>query len=93
MTGSAQGTNGRSEPRAERSRFSSRRKTEATLRLLRGEELDARARQPAPEAAKRGPKGAWTDTTLTEQILWMLQADSGVIVNTASIAGMAGVPG
>ena len=41
MTGSTQGTNGRSEPRPERGRFSSRRKAEAVLRLLHGEELDA----------------------------------------------------
>ncbi len=44
MTGSAQGTNGRSEPRAERGRFSSRRKAEALLSLLHGEELDALSR-------------------------------------------------
>ena len=43
MTGSAEGTNGRSEPRGERGRFSSRRKAEAVLRLLHGEELDALA--------------------------------------------------
>ena len=41
MTGSTQGTNGWSEPRPERGRFSSRRKAEAVLRLLHGEELDA----------------------------------------------------
>ena len=41
MTGSAEGTNGRSELRGERGRFSSRRKAEAVLRLLHGEELDA----------------------------------------------------
>ena len=45
MTGSAEGTNGRSEQRAERGRFSSRRKTEAVLRLLHGEELDALSRE------------------------------------------------
>ena len=45
MTGSTQGTNGRSEPRPERGRFSSRRKAEAVLRLLHGEELDAVGRQ------------------------------------------------
>ena len=45
MTGSAHGTNGRSEQRAERGRFSSRRKSEAVLRLLHGEELDALSRE------------------------------------------------
>ena len=45
MTGSTQGTNGRSEPRPERGRFSSRRKAETVLRLLHGEELDARSRE------------------------------------------------
>ena len=45
MTGSTQGTNGRSEPRPERGRFSSRRKAEAVLRLLHGEELDALSRE------------------------------------------------
>ena len=45
MTGSTQGTNGWSEPRPERGRFSSRRKAEAVLRLLHGEELDAVGRQ------------------------------------------------
>ena len=45
MTGSAEGTNGRSEPRGERGRFSSRRKAEAVLRLLHGEELDALSRE------------------------------------------------
>ena len=45
MTGSAQGTNGRSAARAERGRFSARRKTEAVLRLPRGEELDALSRE------------------------------------------------
>ena len=51
MTGSAQGTNGRSEPRPERGRFSSRRKTEAVLRLLRGEELDGPSRELSATAA------------------------------------------
>ena len=45
MTGSTQGTNGRSEPRPERGRFSSRRKAEAVLRLLHGEEFDALSRE------------------------------------------------
>ena len=45
MTGSAHGTNGWSEQRAERGRFSSRRKSEAVLRLLHGEELDALSRE------------------------------------------------
>ena len=45
MTGSAEGTNGRSEPRGARGRFSSRRKAEAVLRLLHGEELDALSRE------------------------------------------------
>ena len=47
MTGSARGANGRGEERSrpERGRFSSRRKTEAVLRLLRGEELDALSRE------------------------------------------------
>ncbi len=45
MTGSAQGTNGQSAPRSERGRFSSRRKAEAVLRLLHGEELDALSRE------------------------------------------------
>ena len=51
MTGSAEGTNGRSEPRGERGRFSSRRKTEAVLRLLHGEELDALSRELGVTAA------------------------------------------
>ena len=51
MTGSAEGTNGRSEPRGERGRFSSRRKSEAVLRLLRGEELDALSRELGVTAA------------------------------------------
>ena len=51
MTGSTQGTNGRSEPRPERGRFSSRRKAEAVLRLLHGEELDALSRELGVTAA------------------------------------------
>ena len=51
MTGSAEGTNGRSEPRGARGRFSSRRKTEAVLRLLHGEELDALSRELGVTAA------------------------------------------
>jgi transposase-like protein len=51
MTGSTQGTNGRSAPRAERGRFSARRKTDAVLRLLRGEELDALSRELGVTAA------------------------------------------
>ena len=51
MTGSTQGTNGRSEPRPERGRFSSRRKAEAVLRLLHGEELDALSREVEVTAA------------------------------------------
>lgn len=51
MTGSTQGTNGRGEARAERGRFSSRRKTEAVLKLLRGEELDALSRELGVTAA------------------------------------------
>ena len=47
----AQGTNGRSEPRPERGRFSSRRKAEAVLRLLHGEELDALSRELGVTAA------------------------------------------
>ena len=55
MTGSTQGTNGRSEPRPERGRFSSRRKAEAVLRLLHGEE----ARRPLARArGDRGDAGA-----------------------------------
>ena len=46
MTGSAQGTNGRSEPRAQRGRFRSRREAAAVLGLPRGEELDALTREP-----------------------------------------------
>ena len=49
--GSTQGTKGRSEPRPERGRFSSRRKAEAVLRLLHGEELDARSRELGVTAA------------------------------------------
>ncbi len=51
MTGSAHSTNGSSEPRPERGRFSSRRKTEAVLRLLRGEELDVLSRELGVTAA------------------------------------------
>ena len=51
MTGSTQGTNGRSEPRPERGRFSSQRKAEAVLRLLHGEELDALSRKLGVTAA------------------------------------------
>ena len=51
MTGSTQGTNGRSEPRPERGRCSSRRKAEAVLRLRHGEELDARSRELGVTAA------------------------------------------
>ena len=51
MTGSTQGTNGWSEPRPERGRFSSRRKAEAVLRLLHGEELDALSRELGVTAA------------------------------------------
>jgi len=51
MTGPAQGSNGRSAARAERGRFSARRKTEAVLRLLRGEELDALSRELGVTAA------------------------------------------
>ena len=51
MSGSAQGSNGRSVSRTERGRFSSRRKTEAVLRLLRGEELDALSRELGVTAA------------------------------------------
>ena len=51
MTGSTQGTNGRSEPRPERGRFSSQRKAEAVLRLLHGEELDALSRELGVTAA------------------------------------------
>ncbi len=53
MTGSAQGANGRGEERSrpERGRFSSRRKSEAVLRLLRGEELDALSRELGVTAA------------------------------------------
>ena len=51
MTGSTQGTNGWSEPRPERGRFSSRRKAEAVLRLLHGEELDALSRALGVTAA------------------------------------------
>ncbi len=51
MSGSAQGSNGRSASRTERGRFSSRRKTEAVLRLLRGEELDALSRELGVTAA------------------------------------------
>ena len=51
MTGSPQGTNGWSEPRPERGRFSSRRKAEAVLRLLHGEELDALSRELGVTAA------------------------------------------
>ena len=45
MTGSEQGTNGRSEPRAQRGRFPSRREAAALLGLVRGEELDAFTRE------------------------------------------------
>ena len=51
MTSSAQGLNGRSASRTERGRFSSRRKSEAVLRLLRGEELDALSRELGVTAA------------------------------------------
>ena len=51
MTSSAQGLNGRSGSRTERGRFSSRRKSEAVLRLLRGEELDALSRELGVTAA------------------------------------------
>ena len=51
MTGSTQGTNGWSEPRPERGRFSSRRKAKAVLRLLHGEELDALSRELGVTAA------------------------------------------
>ena len=51
MTGSAEGTNGRSESRPEQGRFSSRRKTETVLRLLHGEELDALSRELGVTAA------------------------------------------
>ena len=51
MSGSSQGSNGRSASRTERGRFSSRRKTEAVLRLLRGEELDALSRELGVTAA------------------------------------------
>ena len=51
MTGSTQGTNGWSEPRPERGRFSSRRKAEAVLRLLHGEERDALSRELGVTAA------------------------------------------
>ena len=51
MTGSTQGTNGWSEPRPERGRFSSRRKAETVLRLLHGEELDALSRELEVTAA------------------------------------------
>ena len=52
ITGSAQGANGRGEGRrSDRGRFSSRRKTEAVLRLLRGEELDALSRELGVTAA------------------------------------------
>ena len=51
MTRSAHSTNGSSEPRRERGCFSSRRKTEAVLRLLRGEELDALSRELGVTAA------------------------------------------
>ena len=47
MTGSTGQTNGRGE----RGRFSSRRKAEAVLRLLRGEELDALSRELGVTAA------------------------------------------
>ena len=58
MTGSTQGTNGRSEPRPERGRFSSRRKAEAVLRLLHGEELDALARELGVTAAMLKGEGS-----------------------------------
>ena len=51
MTSSAQRLNGRSASRTERGRFSSRRKSEAVLRLLRGEELDALSRELGVTAA------------------------------------------
>ena len=60
MTGSTQGTNGRSEPRPERGRFSSRRKAEAVLRLLHGEELDALSRELRVTAATLAPWGGKT---------------------------------
>jgi hypothetical protein len=47
MSGSAEGTNGRGA----RGRFSARRKTEAVLRLLRGEALDALSRELGVTAA------------------------------------------
>ena len=51
MPGSTQRTNGRSEPRPERGRCSSRRKAEAVLRLRHGEKLDARSRELGVTAA------------------------------------------
>ena len=54
MTGSTEGTNGRSEPRGERGRFSSRRKAEAVLRLLHGEELDALSREARGDRSDAG---------------------------------------
>ncbi len=63
MTSSAQGVNGRGEERSrsERGRFSSRRKTEAVLRLLRGEELDALSRELGVTAATLA---SWRDRFL-----------------------------
>ncbi len=57
MTSSAQEANGRGEERSrpERGRFSSRRKTEAVLRLLRCEELDALSRELGVAAATLAP--------------------------------------
>ena len=52
MTSSTQGANGRGEARRpDRGRFTSRRKTETVLRLLRGEELDALSRELGVTAA------------------------------------------
>ncbi len=51
MSDSTQEVNGRSEPRPERGRCSPRRKTEAVLRLLHGEELDAPSRELGVTAA------------------------------------------
>jgi transposase-like protein len=52
----------RSEPAAERGRWSSRRKTEVVLRILRGEALDALSRELGVTAATLAQ---WRDQFLT----------------------------